>query len=86
VGEFLQSEYEDRLEQYLPTNLKELEGKEGCLDQFEITVEGYKHTGTLSKVIAQAYPGTKHFRKEFLLLDKYPNEHIKQGVSSTVDF
>ncbi|KAF1978058.1 hypothetical protein BU23DRAFT_564338 [Bimuria novae-zelandiae CBS 107.79] len=82
VGGFLEAQYGTKIEQYLPTNRKELEGEEGCPDQFEITVEGKKHTGTLSKVIAQAYPGTKHLKEEFLLLDKYPNEHIKQDAFS----
>ena len=90
VGEFLREEYGTKLEKYLPTDLKELEGKaDACdeveLDEFEITVEGIKHTGTLSKVIAQAYPGTKHYKNEFVLLDKRPNEQIKQGVCSTAD-
>lgn len=85
VGEFLKEKHLNELKPLLPGSLNELEGKEGCLEEFQIKVKGEKgtettRTGTFSKLIALAYPATTHYKEEFVLLDHYANTPIKNNV------
>jgi hypothetical protein len=83
VGEFLRKQYESEIEKILPSTLDEYKNKDGCQEEFKITIGKSEKKGTFSEMVAAAYPATTHFANEFVLLDRRANSQVKLNVGFT---